>query len=187
MNLYGLTLDELQEITHGYGWPRYTARQIASWMYAKACRDFEGMSNLSKIQRRRLKEDHSIFLTEHSHVSQSQDGTKKYLYPYGHSRSIETAYIPEEERATLCVSSQVGCKMGCLFCMTAKQGFQGNLSPGEIVGQYAALPERKMVTNFVYMGMGEPLDNLDSVLKSLEILTADWDTGSLPKKSLYRP
>ncbi len=140
------------------------------------------MTNLPAKIRRELSEDFSLGLIPHSRVSVSTDGTKKYLYPYGERQFIETAYIPEGKRNTLCVSSQIGCKMGCLFCMTGKQGFQGNLSSGQIVNQVLSLPEREQLTNIVYMGMGEPLDNLENVLKSIEILTADWGLGMSPKR-----
>jgi 23S rRNA (adenine2503-C2)-methyltransferase len=111
----------------------------------------------------------------------SIDGTKKYLFSSG-ERSVETAWIPENSRGTLCVSTQIGCRRGCRFCMTARQGFQGNLSAGEILNQYRSLPEHREVTHFVFMGMGEPLDNLESVLSTLEILTSDWGFGFSPKK-----
>ena len=112
----------------------------------------------------------------------SKDGTKKYLFPSGVGKFIETAYIPDGKRSTVCVSSQVGCKMGCLFCMTGKQGFQGNLTAGEILNQYRSMPERKHLTNIVYMGMGEPLDNLSEVLKSLEVFTAEWGFALSPSR-----
>ena len=115
-------------------------------------------------------------------VQESVDGTKKYLYPACPGKFIEAAYIPETTRNTLCVSSQVGCKMGCLFCMTGKQGFQGNLTAGEIVNQIGSLPEKDKLTNIVYMGMGEPLDNTEEVLKSLEILTSDWGFAMSPRR-----
>ena len=132
------------------------------------------MSNLSKSAREKLNADFVLGLEKPEKVQESVDGTKKYLFNSSAEKYIETAYIPDRERATVCVSSQVGCKMGCLFCMTGKQGFQGNLSAGEILNQYRSIPEWRTLTNIVYMGMGEPLDNLDEVLKSLEILTSPW-------------
>ncbi|MDP4290107.1 MAG: 23S rRNA (adenine(2503)-C(2))-methyltransferase RlmN, partial [Bacteroidota bacterium] len=130
----------------------------------------------------RLSERFEFGLCEPLKVQASVDGTKKYLYPAKEDKFIETAYIPDQNRATLCVSSQVGCKMNCLFCMTGKQGFQGQLTAGEILNQLFSLPERDKVTNLVYMGMGEPFDNLQNVLDSLEILTSDWGCAMSPKR-----
>ena len=129
-----------------------------------------------------LSAKYTVGLSKPERVSESADGTKKYLFPVANNRFVEAAYIPDDDRATLCVSSQSGCKMGCLFCMTAKQGFQGNLSAGEILNQLRSIPEFKNVTNIVYMGMGEPLDNLENVLKSLEILTSKWGMGWSTKR-----
>jgi len=112
----------------------------------------------------------------------SVDGTVKYLYRVGEGHYVEAVYIPEEDRATLCVSSQVGCKMNCKFCMTGKQGFTGNLTAGQIINQINSLPERDKLTNVVMMGMGEPLDNLDEVLKALEVMTASYGYGWSPKR-----
>jgi 23S rRNA (adenine2503-C2)-methyltransferase len=133
--------------------------------------DFDAMTNLPKSLREKLAETFSITIYRHSHVDESADGTKKYLYPAPGEKYVEAAYIPEEKRATLCLSTQVGCKMGCLFCMTARQGFQGQLSTGEILSQVYTLPERERLTNIVYMGMGEPMDNIDGVIDSVKILT----------------
>src|SRR5512140_2570346 len=112
----------------------------------------------------------------------SVDGTKKYLYKVLNNKYIETAYIPDDDRATICVSSQSGCKMGCIFCMTGKQGFQGNLTSNETLNQFRSLPEFRKLTNMVFMGMGEPLDNITEVLKALEILTGDWGYGWSPTR-----
>jgi 23S rRNA (adenine2503-C2)-methyltransferase len=180
--LVGKTLEELEEIVKERGWPKYTARQLAEWIYQKNVSAFDEMTNLPKKIREVLKSDFEAGLTGHLKVSISTDGTKKYLYPYGPLKLIETAYIPEETRNTLCVSSQIGCKMGCLFCMTGKQGFQGNLTAGQIVNQVLSLPERNHLTNIVYMGMGEPFDNLKEVMKSVEIFTSPWGLGMSPKR-----
>ncbi|MFW5804074.1 MAG: 23S rRNA (adenine(2503)-C(2))-methyltransferase RlmN, partial [bacterium] len=112
----------------------------------------------------------------------SADDTKKYLFSALQGKFIEAAYIPGNDRSTLCLSTQVGCKMGCFFCMTAKQGFQGNLSTGEILNQFKMLPERDKLTNLVYMGMGEPFDNPEAVMNSLEILTSEEGFGWSPKR-----
>jgi len=140
------------------------------------------MSNISKMGRQLLQEKFIIGLQEPTDVQTSSDGTKKYLFDVGESGSIESAYIPESKRNTLCVSSQVGCKMRCLFCMTGRQGLKSNLTAGEIVNQVRSLPERHEITNIVYMGMGEPMDNLEPVMQSLEILTAEWGMGISKRK-----
>ncbi len=180
--LVGKTLSDFQELARERGWPKFTARQLTEWIYQKNVSSFEEMTNISKKIRQELEQDFEVGLTPHIKVSTSTDGTKKYLYPYGPLKFIETAYIPEESRNTLCVSSQIGCKMGCLFCMTGKQGFQGNLTAGQIVNQVLSLPERETLSNIVYMGMGEPFDNLKAVMKSVEIFTADWGLGMSPKR-----
>jgi 23S rRNA (adenine2503-C2)-methyltransferase len=181
--LYGKTLTELGVIAESLGLPSFAAGQIARRLYKNHARTIEEMTELSKAARIDLAEKYEIGLEPPVRETTSTDGTKKYLYrviPRGPSngmdtkRYVESAYIPENDRATLCVSTQVGCKMGCLFCMTGKQGFQGQLTAGEVLNQFESLPEREKVTNLVYMGMGEPFDNLEAVLASLEILTSDW-------------
>jgi len=181
-NLFGKTLAELQEIVLKLGLQKFVAKQITDWIYKKRVRTFDEMLNLSKQARILLAQDYQLEFSNYSKVQESADGTKKYLFPVKSSKFIEAAYIPDSERATLCVSSQVGCKMGCLFCMTGKQGFQGNLSSGEILNQIFSLPEFDNLTNVVYMGMGEPFDNLNEVLKSIEILTADYGLAWSPKR-----
>jgi 23S rRNA (adenine2503-C2)-methyltransferase len=181
--LLGKTLNELQEVVKDLGLPKFTAKQIADWLYKKNVTEIDEMSNLSLKARTALKEKYSFGTTENTKVQCSVDGTKKYLYPTNHpNKFIETAYIPDIDRNTLCVSSQVGCKMGCLFCMTGKQGFQGQLSSGEIINQIRSLPERESLTNIVYMGMGEPLDNVPELMKSLEILTSDYGMAMSPRR-----
>jgi len=180
--LYGKTLDELKSIVTAEGLPSFTASQIADWLYHHHAESIDEMTNLSKKAREMLSAKYTVGLSKPERVSESADGTKKYLFPVANNRFVEAAYIPDDDRATLCVSSQSGCKMGCLFCMTAKQGFQGNLSAGEILNQLRSIPEFKNVTNIVYMGMGEPLDNLENVLKSLEILTSKWGMGWSTKR-----
>lgn len=180
--LFGKTLGELQKIVADFGLPAYTTRQITGWLYQKDITTIDEMSNLSKNARLLLNEHYAFGLTPFTKVQTSTDGTRKYLFAAGDMKFIETAYIPEVERATLCVSSQVGCKMGCLFCMTGKQGFQTNLTAGQIINQVRSIPETDKLTNLVYMGMGEPLDNIDEVMKSLEIMTAEWGYGWSPKR-----
>lgn len=180
--LFGKTLCDLKTITDELSLPSYNARQIAEWLYKKDVDSIDEMTNLSKKVREKLKARFDLGTQSFHKVEVSTDGTKKYLFPSHKGKFIEAAYIPETDRATLCVSSQVGCKMGCLFCMTGKQGFQGNLSAGEILNQIKKLPETERLTNIVYMGMGEPLDNLANVLKSTEILTADYGWAWSPKR-----
>ena len=180
--LFGKTLSELTSIVEKLEMPLYSARQIAEWLYKKDITEIDQITNISKTNRDRLKEFYILGLDSHIKVQESVDGTKKYLFPASNNKFIESAYIPEAKRATLCVSSQIGCKMGCLFCMTGKQGFQGNLSAAEIVNQVKSLPEKSLITNIVYMGMGEPFDNIDEVMKSLEILTSEWGFGMSPKR-----
>ncbi len=180
--LYGKTLNELIAVTKRVGLPGYAARQIADWLYKKETTSIDEMTNLSLRMRELLTMDYEIGLSPPEGVAESSDGTKKYLFKVLRDKYIESAYIPENERATLCVSSQAGCKMGCLFCMTGKQGFQGNLSSNEILNQFRSIPEFSKLTNIVYMGMGEPLDNISEVLKSLEILTGDWGYGWSPTR-----
>ena len=162
--------------------PGFSARQIADWLYKKRCGSVDEMTNLSKRGREQLKQNYLVGTTPFRNVQVSADGTKKYLFNTSLEKYVETAYIPDKERHTVCVSTQVGCKMGCLFCMTGKQGFQGNLTSGEILNQLRSIEEWERITNIVYMGMGEPLDNLEAVLKSLEILTSDWGYAMSPRR-----
>ena len=181
-HLFGKTLEELKDLSVKLGLPSFTGRQLAEWLYKKEVSTFEEMTNLSLKARALLKENYDTGIMSPTDVQVSVDGTKKYLFPALEGKFIETAYIPDGKRHTVCVSSQVGCKMGCLFCMTGKQGFQGNLSSGEILNQYRSIPEWRSITNLVYMGMGEPLDNLEEVLKSLEVLTSDWGFALSPRR-----
>jgi 23S rRNA (adenine2503-C2)-methyltransferase len=180
--LFGKTLNELIAVTKRIGLPGYAGRQMADWLYGKEISSPDEMTNLSKKARELLTAEYEIGLIPPEKVSVSSDGTKKYLYKVLKNKYIETAYIPENDRATICVSSQSGCKMGCIFCMTGKQGFQGNLSSNEILNQFGSLPEYSSLTNMVFMGMGEPLDNINEVLKTLEILTSDWGYGWSPNR-----
>jgi len=180
--LYGKTLNELIAVTKRIGLPGFAAKQIADWLYKKEIKVIDEMTNLSKKMRDVLAEEYEIGVTDPERVSVSKDGTKKYLFRVLKDKYIETAFIPEKDRATICVSSQAGCQMGCIFCMTGKQGFQGNLSSNEILNQFRSLPEFKELTNMVYMGMGEPLDNINEVLKSLEIMTSTWGHGWSPTR-----
>ena len=180
--LFGKTLEELQTLSLNLGLPSYSGLQLAQWLYKKEVQSFAEMTNLSKASRALLRDHYEVGLRDPVTVQESVDGTRKYLFPALEGKFIETAFIPEGKRGTVCVSSQVGCKMGCLFCMTGKQGFQGNLTSGEILNQYRSIPEWKSITNLVYMGMGEPLDNLAEVLKSLDVLTSEWGFALSPRR-----
>ncbi len=180
--LYGKNLNELIAVTKRVKLPGFAARQIADWLYKKEISSIDEMTNLSKKMREILSDDYEIGLSAPVNIAESKDGTKKYLYKVLDNKYIETAYIPDNDRATICVSSQVGCKMGCIFCMTGKQGFQGNLSSNEILNQFRSLPEFGKLTNMVFMGMGEPLDNITELLKSLEILTSEWGYAWSPTR-----
>jgi 23S rRNA (adenine2503-C2)-methyltransferase len=180
--LYGKTLNELIAVTQRVRMPGFAAKQIADWLYKKEIHSIDEMTNLSKKMREILSSDYEMGLSAPANVMESRDGTKKYLYNVLNDKYIETAYIPEADRATICVSLQSGCRMGCIFCMTGRQGFQGNLSSNEILNQFRSLPEFHNLTNMVYMGMGEPLDNITEVLNSIEIMTSEWGYGWSPAR-----
>ncbi|NDV58322.1 23S rRNA (adenine(2503)-C(2))-methyltransferase RlmN [Bacteroides sp. 519] len=180
--LLGLTLPELKDVVAKTGMPAFAAKQIASWLYNKNIESIEEMSNISLKHREALSKEYQVGKKSPVDAMRSADGTIKYLYQVAGNNYVEAVYIPDDDRATLCVSSQVGCKMNCKFCMTGKQGFSANLTANEILNQIASLPERDKLTNVVFMGMGEPLDNLDEVLKVLQILTSDYGYGWSPKR-----
>lgn len=180
--LLGKTLHELQNTVISLGMPVFTAKQIAEWIYKHRVKSFDDMSNISIKNRTLLSEKFEIGFSEPVLEQKSIDGTAKYLFKTSKNHLIESVFIPEEDRATLCISSQVGCKMNCLFCMTGKQGFSANLTSAEILNQFYSIPQSEQLTNVVFMGMGEPLDNIDHVLRSLEILTADYAQGWSPKR-----
>ena len=180
--LYGQTLSQLEALCNRLEMPRFAAKQIARWLYDKHATTIEAMSDLSVRHRALLAETYEVGFTAPEKVSISADGTKKYLYRTSQNHFIESAYIPDGDRATLCISSQAGCRMGCHFCATGRQGLQHSLSTNEILNQIGSLPERERLTNVVFMGMGEPLDNLDSLLPTLEILTSAWGFGWSPTR-----
>jgi 23S rRNA (adenine2503-C2)-methyltransferase len=180
--LLGMTLDQLKQVVDKLGMPRFTAKQISIWLYSNHVTSIEEMTNLSKVNRDRLSMQYCIGNTLSAESQKSKDGTVKYLFPTSNGKFIETVFIPEKDRATLCVSSQIGCKMNCLFCQTGKQGFEGNLTATDILNQIYSLPERERLTNIVFMGQGEPFDNLDNVLQVTEILTADYGYAWSPKR-----
>ena len=180
--LIGLTSQQLKEVAEEMGLPKFTASQIAKWLYQAGATSIDEMTNISKAGRARLSERYCVGTMPPIDCQRSVDGTIKYLFPTENGKFVETVYIPDNERATLCVSSQVGCKMNCLFCQTGKQGFEGNLTAADILNQICALPERDKLTNIVFMGQGEPMDNLDNVLKATKILTADYGFQWSPKR-----
>ncbi len=180
--LLGKTLDEIQQITNSLGMPRFAAKQITSWLYGKKVSSIDEMTNLSLAHRETLKELYEVGVLAPVERVRSVDGTVKYLFRIAADRSIEAVYLPEEDRATLCVSSQVGCRMNCRFCLTGKQGLAANLTANQILNQVFSIPERDTLTNVVFMGMGEPFDNMEEVLKALEILTSGYGCGWSPKR-----
>lgn len=186
--LMGMTLDEMRLVAAELGMPKFTASQMAKWIYGQHVSSIDEMTNISKANRERLKEHYEIGAMPPLDCQKSKDGTVKYLFPVRTSaqsdtdRFVETVYIPDHDRATLCVSCQVGCKMNCLFCQTGKQGFEGNLTVADIINQIYSLPERDSLTNIVFMGQGEPMDNLDCVLTATGILTADYGFAWSPRR-----
>lgn len=181
-SLLGMTLAELKVAAKELGMPAFTGGQIAKWIYSQHVRTIDEMTNISKTNRTKLEDVFEIGCSQPIDAQRSKDGTIKYLFPTENGKFVETVFIPDEDRATLCVSSQVGCKMNCLFCATGKQGFEGSLTAKDILNQIYSLPERDKLTNIVFMGQGEPMDNLDNVLRATEILTADYAYAWSPKR-----
>lgn len=179
--LLGKNLEELTDIVADMRLPKFVAKQMADWLYKKRAISFEEMTNLSKSVRQQLAQKYEIGRVTPSHEMVSCDGTKKYLFATD-AGAVETVYIPEADRATVCVSSQVGCKMNCAFCMTGKQGFSGNLSVTEILNQIFSIPDSDKLTNAVFMGMGEPFDNSDAVMSALNVLTSEWGCAWSPRR-----
>ncbi len=180
--LLGKTKQELKKIVEQLGGKPYVASQIAKWLYQNKVSSIAEMTNLSKKFREDLSAIYEVGFILPMSVSKSKDGTKKYLFKYAEHVFIESAYIPEKSRATLCISSQMGCKMACAFCATGKQGFGSHLTTHQIINQLLSIPEADKITNIVYMGMGEPLDNLNNVLESIEILTSEYGLAMSPKR-----
>jgi 23S rRNA (adenine2503-C2)-methyltransferase len=181
-HLLGMTIGELQEVVQTSGLPKFAAKQIADWIYRKRVSSIDEMTNISVANRALLSEKYDVGRYDPLEFQQSVDGTVKYLFKTEKDKLIESVMIPEDDRATLCVSSQVGCKMNCLFCMTGKQGFNGNLTANEILNQLYSVREAEDLTNVVFMGMGEPLDNYEELRKTLEIMTADYGMAWSPKR-----
>ena len=180
--LLGLTLEELRSVAAEVGLPTFAARQMASWLYQKGVASIDEMTNISLAARQRLSERYEVGRSAPLLRQQSADGTAKYLFPTRDGQRVEAVYIPDDDRGTICVSCQVGCKMACRFCMTGRQGFQGQLTASDILNQIYSLPERENLTNIVFMGQGEPMDNLDAILCTTELLMADYGWAWSPKR-----
>jgi len=179
--LLSKTPSELKSIVSELGMKPFAARQITEWLYHNRVTSFDAMTNISIKARQSLAENYELGLAAPVWSALSQDGTAKYLFETEHGL-VETVFIPEDDRATLCVSCQVGCRMNCRFCMTGKQGWSGNLSAAEIMNQILSVPESSQLTNIVFMGMGEPFDNTDAILRCCEVLTSDWGMGWSPSR-----
>lgn len=180
--LAGMTLDGLKEAVKEAGMPAYTAKQIADWIYRKRVQTIDEMTNISLKNREQLNRLFEVGYCAPADEARSVDGTVKYLYKVENGHYVEAVYIPDGDRATLCVSSQVGCKMNCLFCMTGKQKYTANLTANEILNQILSLPEFEKLTNIVFMGMGEPCDNLDNLLQSIDVITKEYGLGWSPHR-----
>ncbi len=179
--LLGKSPSELKETVLRLGLPAFTAKQLANWLYVRREFNFGNMTDISKAGRELLEKECDTGLVRPIGHQTSADGTRKYLFPV-EGGAVEAVVIPDGERRTLCVSSQAGCKMGCAFCMTGRQGFHGNLTAAQILSQFLAIEESAALTNAVFMGMGEPLDNYDNVTKAIEVLTAPWGFAWSPKR-----
>ena len=180
--LLGKNPDELKAAALAAGLPAFAGKQLAQWLYVRRVRSFDEMTNISKAGRAKLAELYDLGVSAPLGSISSSDGTKKYLFGVCGSSRVESVMIPDGERRTLCVSSQAGCKMGCRFCMTGRQGWHGNLDVAEILNQYISIDESLELTNTVFMGMGEPLDNYEVVMKAIEVLTAPWGFAWSPKR-----
>lgn len=180
--LIGLTLEQLKEVALECGMPGFAGMQMAKWLYDKRVTSIDEMTNLSKPARAKLAGKWCVGRTSPLTKAESTDGTVKYLFDGVGGRDIEAVMIPDRDRATLCISSQAGCKMNCRFCMTGRQGWHGNLSASQIINQVLSVEESEALTNIVFMGMGEPMDNLEAVLTTIDILTAPWGMAWSPKR-----
>ena len=180
--LLGMDLQQLTDVVRQWGMPAFTAKQMAQWLYDKRVTDIDQMTNISRKNRELLEQHYTIGHSEPVTSLTSTDGTVKYLFQTSQDSFVETVFIPDRERATLCVSSQVGCKMNCLFCQTGKQGFEGNLTAGDIINQVLSVEHSDQLTNIVFMGQGEPFDNLDEVMKAINILTAPYGLAWSPHR-----
>lgn len=180
--LIGMNLEELQAVAAECSMPRFAGRQMARWLYEKRTDSIDAMTDLSKNARENLARSYCVGRQAPLSRIQSIDGTAKYLFEGVGGRDIESVMIPDGERATLCISSQAGCKMNCKFCMTGRQGFHGNLTAAGIINQILSVEESNALTNAVFMGMGEPMDNYSAVARAIEIMTAPWGLAWSPRR-----
>lgn len=181
--LLGKSLSEIENIVSLFDAPKYRAKQIANWLYIRKVKTIDDMSDLPAMLRSKMKQDgYEVGRSAPYEMLKSSDGTEKYLFKTVDGGFVETVYIPDRDRATVCVSCQVGCKMNCLFCQTGKQGFHGNLTASDILNQIFSLVNSDKVTNVVFMGQGEPFDNLDNVMSALNVLTSSWGMAWSPKR-----
>lgn len=180
--LIGMTLDELKNVAQECALPPFAAKQMARWLYVRRVNALDEMTDISKAGRQRLAERYTIGRQSPTAEVRSTDGTAKYLFTGAGGRDVEAVMIPDRDRATLCVSSQAGCRMNCAFCMTGRQGFHGQLSAAKIINQILSVPESEDLTNIVFMGMGEPTDNMTELLKAIEILTSAWGMAWSPRR-----
>ncbi len=174
-NFYDYTLPELEALLTGLGKEKYRAQQVFKWVYDKRVENFEEMSNVSKAFRAELPKIFHFERLRPLTELKSKDGTRKWLFDIGDGLTIESVLIPHKDRLTLCISSEVGCNMACRFCFTGKQKLKRRLTTGQIIGQFLHVQdtlarEGARITNIVFMGMGEPLDNPDAVFRAIEIL-----------------
>lgn len=181
--LLGKSLNEIENILSLFDAPKYRAKQITNWLYSRRVKTIDEMSDLPVMLRNKMKQDgYEVGRSEPYEMLRSSDGTEKYLFKTVDGGFVETVYIPDRDRATVCVSCQVGCKMNCLFCQTGKQGFHGNLTVSDILNQIFSLENSNKLTNIVFMGQGEPFDNLDNVMSALDVLTSSWGLAWSPKR-----
>lgn len=180
--LLGLNPAELEQVAAQAGLRRFAARQMAAWLYKRGATAIEEMTDLPKAARAKLAEQWEVGRQAPIAEARSIDGTAKYLFAGAGGRDIEAVCIPDRDRTTICVSSQAGCRMNCAFCMTGRGGFQGQLDAGAIINQILSVPESADLTNVVFMGMGEPADNAEAVIRAIDILTSDWGMGWSPRR-----
>ena len=188
--LIGMNLDALTKVVLSGGMQKFVAKQLAEWLYKKKVTRFDEMVNISKKNREWLEANYVTGREAPLSRQKSADGTVKYLFDVGSGNDIESVYIPDHDRATLCVSSQAGCKMNCYFCATGRLGFRAQLTAAQIINQVLSIPPAPKpgetpateLTNVVFMGRGEPLDNIDALLTVIEIMTAPWGMAWSPKR-----
>lgn len=195
MELIGLSKEELTEQISLMGEKPFRAKQVWHWLYCQGAKEFDDMTNLSKDFRLKLKEKFTIFRPKIKDAQISIDDTRKWLLEFDDGKSAECVYIPEEDRGAVCISSQIGCKLGCKFCRTGSGKFERNMTVSEIISQFIIARDEmkewpspsngtlRMLSNIVVMGMGEPLDNYDNVSKALKIIM-DGDGIALSKRRI---